>query len=175
MNCCSKLSFYWDLAGDEPYRNWLKLANNWRNLWSRIGKNQSRQKHETQVKLIRKWILFIKIRKISNYKTSRNKNRTPRTKRNMDSLLATDGNTMEFPEQGDSQGFSQPRAREEAGRLQKSLRNLKGLLTQQSTNAMIKLFISNWSLLTIIQLSQLLKSDMLKALSITITGARPVS
>ena len=49
----------------------------------------------------------------------------------MDSVLATNGNTMEFSEQGDSQGFSQPRAREEAGRLQKSLRNLKGLLTRE--------------------------------------------
>ena len=49
----------------------------------------------------------------------------------MDSVLATNGNTMEFSEQGDSQGFSQPRAREEAGRLQRSLRNLKGLLTRE--------------------------------------------
>ena len=49
----------------------------------------------------------------------------------MDSVLTTNGNTMEFSEQGDSQGFSQLRAREEAGRLQKSLRNLKGLLTRE--------------------------------------------
>ena len=38
---------------------------------------------------------------------------------------------MEFSEQGDSQGFSQPMVREEAGRLQKSLWNLKGLLTRE--------------------------------------------
>ena len=31
----------------------------------------------------------------------------------MDSVLTTNGNTMEFSEQGDSQGFSQPGAREE--------------------------------------------------------------
>ena len=49
----------------------------------------------------------------------------------MDSVLASNGDTMEFSEQGDSQGFSQPRAREETGRLQKSLRNLKGLLTKE--------------------------------------------
>ena len=49
----------------------------------------------------------------------------------MDSVLATNGNTMEFSEQGDSQGLSQPRAREETGMLQRSLRNLKGLLTRE--------------------------------------------
>ena len=49
----------------------------------------------------------------------------------MDSVLASNGNTMEFSEQGDSQGFSQTRAREEAGRLQKLLRNLKGMLTKE--------------------------------------------
>ena len=49
----------------------------------------------------------------------------------MESALISHGNTMEFPEPGDSQGFSQTRAREEAGRLQKSLRNLKGILTKE--------------------------------------------
>ena len=72
-----------------------------------------------------------KIRQISNCNTSRNKNRLPRLKRNMDSALTSNGNTMEFSESGDSQGFSQTRAREEAGRLQKSLRNLKGMLTKE--------------------------------------------
>ena len=47
-------------------------------------------------------------------------------------LLAVNGNTIEFSEAGDSQGgLSQPRAREESGRLQRSLRNLKGLLTRE--------------------------------------------
>ena len=46
-------------------------------------------------------------------------------------LLAVNGNTIEFSEAGDSQGgSSQPRLREETGRLQRSLRNLKGLLTR---------------------------------------------
>ena len=52
----------------------------------------------------------------------------------MDSSLATNSNPMEFLEQEDSQGLSQPRAREEAGRLQRSLRNLKGLLTREVNN-----------------------------------------
>ena len=47
----------------------------------------------------------------------------------MESLL-TNGNTMEFSEDS-SQGLTQPRLKEEAGRLQRSLRNLKGLLTQE--------------------------------------------
>ena len=47
----------------------------------------------------------------------------------MESLL-TNGNTMEFSEDN-SQGLTQPRLREEAGRLQRSLRNLKGLLTRE--------------------------------------------
>ena len=51
----------------------------------------------------------------------------------MDSSLAINGNTMEFPEDN-SQGLSQPRAREEAGRLQRSLQNLKGLLTREVNN-----------------------------------------
>ena len=46
-------------------------------------------------------------------------------------LLAVNGNTIEFSDAGDSQGgLSQPRLREETGRLQRSLRNLKGLLTR---------------------------------------------
>ena len=49
----------------------------------------------------------------------------------MESVLTSNGNTMEFSEQGDSQGFSQTRAREEAGRLQKLLQNLKGMLTKE--------------------------------------------
>ena len=72
-----------------------------------------------------------KIRQISNCSTSRNKNRLPRLKRIMESALLSNGNMMEFPEPGDSQGFSQTRAREEAGRLQKSIRNLKGMLTKE--------------------------------------------
>ena len=48
----------------------------------------------------------------------------------MESSLATNGNTMEFSEDN-SQGLTQPRLREEAGRLQRSLRNLKGLLTRE--------------------------------------------
>ena len=47
----------------------------------------------------------------------------------MESLL-TNGNTMEFSEDN-SQGLTQPRMKEEAGRLQRSLRNLKGLLTRE--------------------------------------------
>ena len=83
----------------------------------------------------------------------------------MDSSLATNGNTMEFPEQEDSQGFSQPRAREEAGRLQRSLRNLKGLLTREVNQCNDKIaHFKVSSSLTIAQLSQLLKSDMHKAL-----------
>ena len=113
-----------------------KLDSNWQligeNLWSEIGNNQSRQNTRHKLKLIRKWILFNKIRKISNFTTtSRNKNRTPRTKRiMMESSLATNGNTMEFSEDN-SQGLTQPRLREEAGQLQRSLRNLKGLLTRE--------------------------------------------
>ena len=38
--------------------------------------------------------------------------------------LRTNGNTMEFWE-ANSQGLTQPRMKEEAGRLQRSLRNLK--------------------------------------------------
>ena len=48
----------------------------------------------------------------------------------MESSLATNGNTMEFSEDN-SQGLTQPRLREEARRLQRSLINLKGLLTQE--------------------------------------------
>ena len=44
------VTFYWGLAGDEPYRNLLKLANNWKICGQELVKNQSRQKHETQVK-----------------------------------------------------------------------------------------------------------------------------
>ena len=70
---------------------------------------------------------------LNNYKS--NKNRKPRTKQdnmnNIDSELAINGNTIEFSEPGDSQGLSQPRAREETGRLQRSLQNLKGLLTRE--------------------------------------------
>ena len=50
---------------------------------------------------------------------------------NIDSELAINGNTIEFSEPGDSQGLSQPRAREETGRLQRSLCNLKDLLTRE--------------------------------------------
>ena len=49
----------------------------------------------------------------------------------MESALLSNGNTVEFPELEDSQVFSQTRAREKAGRLQKSLRNLKGQLTKE--------------------------------------------
>ena len=54
---------------------------------------------------------------------------------NIDSeLLASqvsNGNTIEFPDTGDSQGgLSQPRTRAETGRLQRSLRNLKSLITR---------------------------------------------
>ena len=49
----------------------------------------------------------------------------------MESALLSNGNTVEFPESEDSQVFSQTRAREKAGRLQKSLRNLKGQLTKE--------------------------------------------
>ena len=70
-----------------------------------------------------------------NDKCSRNKNRKPRTKQdnmnNIDSELATNGYTMEFSKQEDSQSLSQPRAREETRRLQRSLQNVKGLLTRE--------------------------------------------
>ena len=49
----------------------------------------------------------------------------------MESALLSNGNTVEFPELEDSPVFSQTRAREKAGRLQKSLRNLKGKLTKE--------------------------------------------
>ena len=49
----------------------------------------------------------------------------------MESALLSNGNTVEFPEPEDSQVFSQTRAREKVGRLQKSLRNLKGQLTKE--------------------------------------------
>ena len=72
-----------------------------------------------------------KIRQISNCSTSRIKNKLHRSKRIIESALLSNGNTMEFPEPEDSQVFSQTRAREKAGRLQKSLRNLKGMLTKE--------------------------------------------
>ena len=57
----------------------------------------------------------------------------------MDSLLAvSNGNTCEFTEEG-SQGTSQPRMKEEAGRLQRRLRNLKGLLTKDGTACVDKI------------------------------------
>ena len=57
----------------------------------------------------------------------------------MDSLLAvSNGNTCEFTEES-SQGTSQPRMKEEAGRLQRRLRNLKGLLTKDVTSTVDKI------------------------------------
>ena len=57
----------------------------------------------------------------------------------MDSLLAvSNGNTCEFTEDN-SQGPSQPRMKEEAGRLQQRLRNLKGLLTKDVTACIDKI------------------------------------
>ena len=57
----------------------------------------------------------------------------------MDSLLAvSNGNTCEFTEES-SQGTSQPRMKEEAGRLQRRLRNLKGLLTKDATSTVDKI------------------------------------
>ena len=49
----------------------------------------------------------------------------------MESALLSKGNMVEFLESEDSQVVSQTRAREKAGRLQKSLRNLKGQLTKE--------------------------------------------
>ena len=58
----------------------------------------------------------------------------------MDSLLTgvSNGNTCEFSEDN-SQGNSQPRMKEEAGRLQRRLRNLKGLLTKDVTACIDKI------------------------------------
>ena len=58
----------------------------------------------------------------------------------IDSLLAgvSNGNTCEFSEDN-SQGNSQPRMKEEAGRLQRRLRNLKGLLTKDVTACIDKI------------------------------------
>ena len=59
----------------------------------------------------------------------------------MDSLLAgtsSNGNTCEFPEDI-SQGNSQPRKKEQAGRLQRRLRGLKGLLTKDVTGCIDKI------------------------------------
>ena len=58
----------------------------------------------------------------------------------MDSLLAgvSNGNTCEFSEDN-SQGNSQPRKKEEAGRLQRRLRGLKGLLTRDVTSCIDKI------------------------------------
>ena len=58
----------------------------------------------------------------------------------MDSLLAwvSNENTCEFSEDN-SQGNSQPRMKEEAGRLQRRLRNLKGLLTKDVTGCIDKI------------------------------------
>ena len=58
----------------------------------------------------------------------------------MESLLAgvSNGNTCEFAEDN-SQGKSQPRMKEEAGRLQRRLRNLKGLLTKDVTACIDKI------------------------------------
>ena len=58
-------------------------------------------------------------------------------------LLASqvsNGNTIEFPDTGDSQGgLSQPRTRAETGRLQRSLRNLKSLITRDVNQCKEKL------------------------------------
>ena len=55
-------------------------------------------------------------------------------------LLAVNGNTIEFPDTGDSQGgLSQPRARAETGRLQRSLRNLKSLITRDGNQCKDKI------------------------------------
>ena len=48
---------------------------------------------------------------------------------NIDSELAINGNMIAISEPRDSQGLSQPGARGETGLLQRSIRNLKGLLT----------------------------------------------
>ena len=58
----------------------------------------------------------------------------------MESLLTgvSNGNTMEFSEDN-SQGMTQPRMKEEAGRLQRRLRNLKGLLTKDVTACIDKI------------------------------------
>ena len=57
----------------------------------------------------------------------------------MDSLLmgVSNGNTMEFPAYN-GQG-TQPRKKEEAGRLQRRLRGLKGLLTRDVTSCIDKI------------------------------------
>ena len=59
----------------------------------------------------------------------------------MESLLTgvSNGNTMEFSEDN-SQGMTQPRMKEEAGRLQRRLRNLKGLLTKEITACIDKIW-----------------------------------
>ena len=61
---------------------------------------------------------------------------------NIDSelLAVNNGNTIEFPDTGDSQGgSSQPRTRAETGRLQRSLRNLKSLITRDVNQCKEKL------------------------------------
>ena len=55
-------------------------------------------------------------------------------------LLAVNGNTIEFSDAGDSQGgLSQPRTRAETGRLQRSLQNLKSLITRDVNQCKEKL------------------------------------
>ena len=68
-------------------------------------------------------------------------------------LLAVNGNTIEFSDAGDSQGgLSQPRLREETGRLQRSLRNLKGLLIRDVNQCKDRKHTSNWNMSKIISL-----------------------
>ena len=58
----------------------------------------------------------------------------------MDSLLAggSNGNACEFSEDS-SQGTSQPKMKEEAGRLQRKIRKLKKLLTKEITACIDKI------------------------------------
>ena len=80
----------------------------------------------------------------------------------LDSLLVgvSNGNTMEFASDN-SQG-TQPRKKEEAGRLQRRLRGLKGLLTRDVTSCIDKKSTLNLNIRPTTQKLHLCRSTMSK-------------
>ena len=88
------------------------------------------RQNETQEKLIKTNLLIkIKIKQISNYSSSKFNNKSKRSKLiTMESALASNGNLVDLT-MDESQVLVKTRAK--VGRLQKSLRNLKGQLTKE--------------------------------------------
>ena len=73
--------------------------------------------------------LAIKIKQIQNYIFSTSKSKIKHSRLTMESAMASNGNTVELAGTEDSQVLTQTRAK--VGRLNNSLRNLKGQLTKE--------------------------------------------